>query len=138
MKHLLQIIFLFFAFPIFSQTSISKISSDATVVFTAETSGCFNAGTNTYKFVKQKNGDRKVSCTIAKVNSTKKLSVKKYEAFIKRFEESAKRFSDPDEKQLCTTTATFEMSSKKGNSKFVNGSCQPEFDPENLLMQLLK
>jgi len=138
MKQVLQIVFLFAAASLFSQVSISKISSAETVTFVAATSGCFNAGTNTYKFVKQKNGDRKVSCTIDKVSSTKKISLKNYDAFVKRFEGSAKRFSDPDEKQMCTTVSDFEMNSKNGVSKFKNITCEPQFDPETYLRQLLK
>ncbi len=138
MKHLLQILFLFFSCFIFSQNQVIQIASAETVLFSASTSGCFNAGANTYKFVKQKNKAYKIVCTIDKKTGTKKLSAKNYEAFVKRFEESAERFKDPDEKQLCTTTSTFELSSKKGNLKFVNGTCQPEFNPEEYLMQLLK
>jgi hypothetical protein len=137
MKQALQILFLFVADLLFSQ-SISQISSAETMTFVAATSGCFNAGTNTYRFIRQKNGERKVDCTIDKVNSAKKISAKNYEAFVKRYQESAKRFSDPDEKQMCTTTAEFEMSSKKGNSKFRNITCEPQFDPETYLKQLLK
>ncbi len=141
MKHFLKIILFFLSLPFFSQNSailLKQISTADTVVFTAKTSGCFNAGTNTYKFVKQKNKEHKVFCDTEKVKSIKKITAKNYDAFLKRFEASVERFKDPDEKQLCTTISEFEMSSKKGSLKFINGNCLPEFDPEDLLIKLLK
>ena len=141
MKHLLQIAFLLFSSPFFSQTNskvIKQISTADSVVFIAKSSGCFNAGTTTYKFVKQKNKEHKVIYSVEKLQVVKKISAKNYEAFLKRFEVSAERFKDPDEKKSCTTISDFELKDKKQLVKFTNGTCQPEFNPEEFLLQLLK
>lgn len=143
MKKIFKILFLVFSFSAISQTpkpdKIKLISSADTVIFSVNMSGCFNAGITTYKFAKLKSGERNVIYKKANVLTTKKITLKNYDTFIYRFKMSAMKFKYAEEgKYTCTTVTKFELSDKKESANFTNGTCEVEFDPEELLKQLLK
>lgn len=142
MKILFQIIFILFSFSCLSQKKakpdiIKQISTADTVVFIVKTSGCFDAGTTTYKLAKQKNKDRVVVYGRGKGIETKKIPAKDYETFVNNFKVSEKKFSTMDT-GLCTLITEFELSAKKQSSKFTNRTCEAEFNPEEVLKQLMK
>ena len=143
MKNFFQIIFFCFSITIFSQTSkpdkLKLISQGDTVIFSAATSGCFSAGTNIYKFAKLKNHDRNVIYKKANVWVTKKITLKNYDVFIYRFRSSEFKFKHADENgKVCTTVSKFEIGDQKESTSFTNNTCEAEFDPEHLLLELLK
>ena len=143
MKNIFKILFLVFSFSAFSQTpkpdKLKLISSADTVIFTVNMSGCFSGGATIYKFAKLKNGERNVIYKKANDLTVKKITSKHYDTFIYRFKMSAFKFKYvEDGKYTCTTVTKFELSDKKESINFTNGSCEAEFDLEELLKQLLK
>lgn len=143
MKLVCKILFLVFSFTGFSQTpkpdKLKLISNSDTVIFTVNTSGCFSAGITVYKFIKLKNNEREVVYKKANAVATKKVTLKNYEVFIYRFKTSAFKFKHVEEGgKVCTTVSKFEIRDRKESSEFTNNTCEAEFDPEELLKQLLK
>ncbi len=143
MKNLLQIVFLIFSSTIISQTpkpdKLKLISQSDTVIFTAKTFGDFSTWTNIYKFAKLKNNDRNVVYKKANSWVTKKITLKNYDVFVYRFKSSAFKFKNIDEgANKCTTVTKFELSNKVDSGEFSNTTCEVEFNPEELLLQLLK
>ena len=147
MKYTLNTLLLLVSFNVFSQDkSISKliilISKADTVYFVADISGCFHAYVLEVKMCKQKSGDRKL---IMKTDSglvEKKLSVKKYNQFIANYKTSTNYFIKSP-KQTCTSVTEFDLwcKTKSGSvngSKFKNGSCKAEYNPELFLMGLIR
>lgn len=134
------IILVLFSVKLFSQSNndfYKKINKADTVVFTVETSGCFNAGVTVYKFCKQKNGNRKLIFTTDNKLQIKIMSSKKFALFLKKYKTSESHFSS-DKPPTCTLTTDFELSDKKADSKFKNGTCENDYNPEAYLLELIK
>jgi hypothetical protein len=128
---------------LFSQTpkpdKLKQISAADSVFFTVKTSGCFDAGTLLYTLVKLKNNERFVLLKKDSILQKKKLTAKNYDVFVYRFRQSAQRFKYADENdKKCTLTTSFMISDKKQSLDFTNTSCEAEFNPEELLKQLMK
>lgn len=142
MKYIIQLMLLLFSLNFYAQgktSPVKSIQNSSIVWFTADNSGCFGGETITYKLIKQKNGDRKVTYRKAGKDETKKLRSKDYTAFIKNFSISRERFKDPDAvKQTCTSVSVFSLSAGKDSLGFKNVTCQGEFNPEFFLMGKLK
>jgi hypothetical protein len=139
----LCIVFSVLGLSLFSQSKkpdkLKQIAAADTVVFSVETSGCIESGVLIYKLARQKNKDRLVMYTIRGVAHKKKLSAKNYDVFTYRFRSSAQRFKYLDEEtKTCTMQSTFELSDKKQKIDFRNTTCEAEFNPEELLKQLMK
>lgn len=127
----------------FSQISrpdkLKQISVADSVFFTVKTSGCIDSGTLSYVIVKSKNNDRIVFLKKDTVTQKKKLTSKNYDVFVYRFRQSAQRFKYADENEKkCTLTTSFVISDKKQSLDFTNSTCEAEFNPEELLKQLMK
>ena len=142
MKSSLNIFLFFFSCVVFSQTQaktdkIKQISSSDTVVFIVKTSGCFNAETIVYKLAKQKNKERLVIFIRNGKAEAKKLNAKDYGTFISCFKKSEKKFSETGDGP-CTMRTEFELKNKKHSSRFTNTTCEAEFNPGDLLDQLMK
>ncbi len=147
MKYKLAITFLFASFSFFSQTIstdklITLISKADTVHFVADNSGCFHAYVLEVKMIKQKSGDRKLIMKTDTGLVEKKLSAKKYKAFIDNYKTSTKYFTK-NNKQTCTSLTEFDLycftkSGSMNGSKFKNLNCDAKYNPEMLLAQLLK
>ncbi|MGZ3932997.1 MAG: hypothetical protein ACXVPQ_11430 [Bacteroidia bacterium] len=143
MKYLLQFLFFLCVLPVIAQSKskadpLKEMIQSDTLVFSAYNSGCFNAGTNTYTIVKLKNGEREVSYTRGAVPALKKITAKKFDAFIASMRSSMNRFKDPEEKPRCTMISVFTLKDKKHEIRFKNGSCEAQFNPEETLSQILK
>jgi hypothetical protein len=144
MKYIIQFILLLFVLDSHSQEKaktdpVKKIVNSSTVLFTADNSGCFGGETITYKLVKQKNGDRKVSYKKAGKDESRKIKAKDYSAFVKNYSLSYDKFRDPDAvKQTCTSVSVFSLSGGKDSLGFKNVTCQGEFNPEFYLLEKLK
>lgn len=118
--------------------ALKQLSQGDTLVFLAHNSGCFNAGTNMYIITRHKNGEREITYNKAGQIQTKKITAKKFDAFISNYRNSMKRFSDPDEQSKCTMISTFSLKDHEQALTFKNGSCEAKFNPEETLLQLLK
>ncbi len=141
MRGFIQIFFILVTLTASAQSKkqpdiIQQISTADTVIFIVKTSGCFDAGTTIYKIAKQKK-NRVVIWTKNNVKETKKLSAKDYTAFVNNYKVSEKRFRGLDQ-GVCTLITEFELNGKKQSSKFANRSCQAEYNPEEVLKQLMK
>lgn len=147
MNYILNTLLLLVSINVFSQDKsvsrlITQISKADTVYFVADNSGCFHAYVLEVKMCKQKSGDRKL---IMKTDSglvEKKLSVKKYEQFITNYKASTNYFIKTP-KQTCTSVTEFDLwcKTKSGSingSKFKNGNCKAEYNPELFLMDLIR
>ena len=147
MKFILNTIFLLASFNFFSQDKsfakvITAISKADTVYFTADNSGCFHAYVLEVKMCKKKSGDRKLIMKTDTGLVEKMLPLKKYNQFIANYKTSTNHFIKSP-KQTCTSVSEFDLWSKTKNgsingSKFKNGSCEAEYNPEMYLSQLLK
>lgn len=142
MKKSLFIFLVIVSQNLFSQTDqiktlIKKISASDSVFFVVNTSGCFNGGVQEYKLVKQKSGGRKVIYLNNGKLVSKGITSKQYMAFVKKYQVSALKFTE-DKNPTCTLVTDFELTNKKMISKFTNGTCENEFNPEPFLTEMLK
>lgn len=112
-------------------------SQGDTVIFITRLSGCFNAYTHTYTFVKQKNNDRLLSYKKDSSMVTKLLSARQYEEFVADFKKSYEHFTSRAAKNTCTTVSFFELKGKASQAKFTNGACNDTYQPERFLMGFL-
>ncbi len=139
---LLSACFLLLTAHAFAQTKtkhspVSSASLGDTVVFTARLSGCFNAYTHTYTFVKQKNNDRLLSYKKDSAMVTKLLSARQYDEFVADFKKSYEHFTSRAAKNTCTTVSFFELKGKASHARFTNGACNDAYQPERFLMGFL-
>ncbi|MBP7809226.1 MAG: hypothetical protein KA163_08040 [Bacteroidia bacterium] len=147
MKYLITSILFFVSFQIFSQSKsvsslITLISKADTVYFVADNSGCFHAYVLEVKLCKQKSGERKLIMKTDTGLVEKKLSAKKYQAFINNYKASTNYFIK-NNKQTCTSTTEFDLycktkSGSANGSKFKNVNCDAKYNPELFLQELLR
>ena len=147
MKCFIIAIALFVSFQGFSQTKsvsslITLISKADTVYFVADNSGCFHAYVFEVKLCRQKSGERKLIMKTDTGLVEKRLTAKKYQAFINNYKTSTNYFIK-NNKQTCTSTTEFDLycKTKSGSingSKFKNMNCDAKYNPEMFLQDLLR
>jgi len=143
---LIAILFFISGFSFSQSISVNKlitlISKADTVHFIADNSGCFHAYVLEVRMCKLKSGDRKLIMKTDTGLVEKKLSAKKYQAFINIYKTSTNYFIK-NNKQTCTSTTEFDLycktkSGSTNGSKFKNLNCDAKYNPEMYLSQLLK
>lgn len=121
-----------------TDNKLKTIAAGDTVTFVSHSAGCFHSYTHTYVFVKQKNNERVVIYKKDTLMTSKPISAANYDAFISKFDISYKHFKSSEGKNKCTTVSKYQLNHKGTSLDFTNGSCEAEYEPERLLMSLLK
>lgn len=99
--------------------------------------GCFHGLENKYVIRKGFFGACKMTAFIDTKNYSRKISTKQVQAFLDNFTASITHFNE-DINQSCTSTSEYYLEIGTEKLNFTNVTCEQEFNPENLLSDLIR